>query len=119
VTVPPQAVVDGVSAPAIHTRRGDTTVYRVRFLVRANAPYRVVARRTQPSHSPVTLGVAGQRAELAAGRRAVQLARGDFGVSTFEVTYVVATDGDEGSVGPRIEFEAIPDVVTGSPIGRE
>jgi hypothetical protein len=109
VTVPPQAVVERVSVPSVDARRGDTTAYRVTVVVRANAPYRVVARRVTPSLSPVTLGVAGQRAQLAAGRHAVQLTRGDSGVATFDITFAVPGDGNEGSAGPQFEFYAIPD----------
>lgn len=115
VTVPPQAAVERVSAPLIDAQRGDTTVYRVTVVVRANAPYRIIARRSgTQSQSAITLGVAGESTQLAADRRAVRIVRGNFGVSTFEVTYAVATNGNEASASPRIEFDALPD----SPMGR-
>ena len=78
--------------------------------MRANTPYRIIARRTGAAAPSVTLGVDARPTRLDADRAAVQVARGELGVTTFEITYTV--DGNRGgeSAAP-VRFEALPDTL--------
>jgi hypothetical protein len=58
---------------------GDTATFTATVVIRANAPYRIVAR-------------------------------GDAGLTTFELTYRALTDDDTPSA-PPVVFEAMPDVL--------
>ena len=111
VTVLPQATIERVTPPTVARRAGDTTEYRVMVAVRANTSYRVVARRTGSTGPKITLGVNARTALMGVDRAAVQLARGDLGVTTFEITYAVDDDtGTEPAAG-CLRFEVLADPV--------
>ena len=76
------------------------------LVVRANTSYRLVARRTA-ARGDVTLGVGDATTRLASDRQAVQITRGAFGLTTFEITYQVESAGPEAA--PLVTFDALPD----------
>ena len=111
VTVPPQAAVEQVTNPFPRTLDDGGTEYVARVVVRSNAPYRLVARRVTDGPA-LTLGTmaanARMTASLTADRRAVVVARGDAGVSAFEVT--IAASAATPVVGSEsVRFYALPD----------
>lgn len=106
-TVLPHATIEHHGSPEVR-RLGNTTEYRVTLVVRANTSYRVVARRTDGTRGDVTLGVEDATARLASDRQAVQITRGAFGLTTFEITYEVESAGLE-TAAPVVTFDALPD----------
>jgi hypothetical protein len=109
-TVLPQATIERLT-PAVHRGTGDTAEYQVTVVVRANAPYRVVARRRAPGGPSIALGVDDRTARLDADRNAVQIARGAIGVTTFEITYFAEVGADGAIDMALLDFEALPDSV--------
>lgn len=79
VTVPAHATVEHHAVARLHGHVGDTATFTATVVIRANAPYRIVAR-------------------------------GDAGLTTFELTYRALTDDDTPSA-PPVVFEAMPDVL--------
>jgi hypothetical protein len=110
VTVPPQAAVEHVSGPFARTLDDGGTEYVARVVIRSNAPYRLVARRVADG-PPLTLGTTAANtrvtASLPADRRAVVVARGDAGVSAFEVT--IAATPATVVASETVRFFAVPD----------
>jgi hypothetical protein len=106
-TVPAQATIERRSTPTVNRRSGDTTEYRATVIVRANAPFRVIARRARSIGAVVTLGVQQQTARLDADRSAVQIARGELGITAFEVTYAVHGDVNALDAGV-VQFDVLP-----------
>jgi hypothetical protein len=106
--VQPYATIEGATSPA-ERRAGDSTEYRVTLTVRANTSYRVVARRAGPGGLAITLGAAGTTARLSGDRTAVQVARGEVGVTTFTFTYAAADVGALRLNASAVWFDAVPD----------
>ena len=92
-TLHPQATIEHRTAPLVRQRLGDTTEYSVTLSVRANTTYRIVARRGADTATSVSFTVPGHSpARLDGSRRAIQIARGDVGLTTFEVRYAITSD---------------------------
>jgi hypothetical protein len=106
--VQPYATIER-AAPSIERRAGDSTEYQVTVTVRANTDYRVVARRASASVPAITLGANGASVHLAADRKAVQVARGAAGVTTFTLTYAAADVGALRLTASAVRFDAVPD----------
>lgn len=97
VTVPPQATIE-YQRVAVRRASLDTIEYVARIIVRANGSYRLIARRAAPVGYPVVFLRDGQRTtRLDPDRQAVQIARGESGLTTFEIRYLIGCV--VGSVG--------------------
>jgi hypothetical protein len=109
VRVPAQATIAHHTVVGLRSPVGDSTTFTATVIVRANAPYRLVARRV--AGPPIAVAVwAESSVRLDVDRSAVQVARGDAGLTTFELSYSALIDDDWASV-PRVMFEAVPDPI--------
>lgn len=114
-TVPPQAVIEDQRA-TVRRVSGDTAEYAVHLVIRANAAYRVVARRAARTGIPVLFLRDGQGfAQLDPQRRAVQIGRGGPGLTTFDFGYRIDCStgatacGVSDAASKIIAFKAAPD----------
>jgi hypothetical protein len=112
VVVPPQASVEQVSGPFARTLDDGGTEYVARVVIRSNAPYRLIARRAADG-PPLTLGTKAASnpvaMSLTVDRRAAVVARGQAGVSAFDVTIDPATAATMAGSEAAVRFFAIPD----------